>query len=333
MEPVTLAADARTAWAHHVYCAAGHPAITPAAAAALLGTLEEAEHAELLAPAAGGWRPEYKFDFRDPHRAGNLQVAMRTLTRWVCASPSGELVSITGPVSGGSSARASQNDRHKGRDWWHTTLRGERDWDLTILVGTDFKLIETVEKGAGPVIKRLPAQPGTPAMPQFTADEPEPHSVAGRRSLPTDWGTAEELATAHLRTLGFDDATRTPSGRDEGIDVAASGAVAQVKMQALPVTAPTVQQLRGARPDADRWVFYSTSGYTAPALETAARSNVALFTISRTGAVEATNGIARDLEANGLDSAPGPWSVARAYAEGVADRGARSHGAHSGFRA
>ena len=331
MQPHGLDTDPRTAWAYYKYRAAGHPVIPEAAAAALLSTLDEDEHAEVIAPAAGGYEHEFRL-LDDPYESGNELTAIRTITRWVCSSPTGDIVSITGPIRGGISRGSSQNDKRQGRDCLVTILRlGGSRWTLAILAGADSELLRTLKTGAGNVIKRLPAQRGVPSMPDLDATPQVTGTEKSRPDLPTDWVTTEDLAAVHLRTLGFDDARRTGGGRDGGIDVIATGVVAQVKMQALPVSAPVVQQLRGARPDAGRWAFYSTSGYTAPALDTGTILGVAMFGISRTGEVTAANHIAMELETMGRDSTSGPWSIARRYAFEVTERVRKHVADHSEF--
>ncbi len=197
---------------------------------------------------------------------------------------------------------------------------GDRRWRLTLLVGNDSALFTTVLEGAGATIRRLPDQPGVPPMPDLDAGPPVDVARPARRDIPADWSTVEDLAAEHLRTVGFDDARRTGAGRDGGIDVVGTGVVAQVKMQALPVGSPVVRQLRGARPDAGTWVFYSTSGYSRPAVEDAEDLDVALFAISRTGHVLPSNDAARSLAERGRDGTPGPWSVARIFADEVSAR-------------
>lgn len=90
---------------------------------------------------------------------------------------------------------------------------------------------------------------------------------------------AEELAAVHMHWLGYLDARRTAVGADKGLDVVASGAVAQVKHHAQAVAAPVVQQLLGAAYGHDRALFYSSSGFTRQATEYANSAGVALFSI------------------------------------------------------
>lgn len=109
------------------------------------------------------------------------------------------------------------------------------------------------------------------------------------------WREAEELAAAHMRWLGFDDAAVTGPGTDGGLDVIASGAVAQVKHHASPVGAPDVQRLRGAAFNTYNALFYSSSGYTPAAIAAAQRTDVALFRINLDRTVTAMNDRAVEL--------------------------------------
>ncbi|WP_436528785.1 restriction endonuclease [Actinoplanes sp. HUAS TT8] len=106
---------------------------------------------------------------------------------------------------------------------------------------------------------------------------------------PADWREAERMAQRHMRNHGFPDARLTGDGADGGIDVIARAAVAQVKMQAKPVGPQVVRQLRGAKPQLDRHLFYSTSGYTKSALATADEIGVSLFVINQRGVIEPIN--------------------------------------------
>jgi hypothetical protein len=93
-----------------------------------------------------------------------------------------------------------------------------------------------------------------------------------------------------MRYMGFDDATVTPVGTDEGIDIVATDAVAQVKMEALPVGRPIVQSLHGAATvEAKRGLFFSLSGYTPEAVSWATRAGVALFAFDLQGEPVAAN--------------------------------------------
>jgi len=76
-----------------------------------------------------------------------------------------------------------------------------------------------------------------------------------------DWQDAEEFAEWHMRGLGFPDAKVTGSGADEGLDVTAQNAAAQVKHRAGATGAPDVQRLVGAAAAGHSYrLFYSLSG-------------------------------------------------------------------------
>ncbi|WP_433205523.1 restriction endonuclease [Dactylosporangium sp. CS-047395] len=164
-----------------------------------------------------------------------------------------------------------------------------------------------------------------PSLPDLDAAAATAPAVVGQRFVPADWRTSEEIAAAHMRALGFADAELTGGGRDRGLDVVAGSGVAQVKMQAQPVGAPAVQQLRGTRPQAAHHLFYSTSGYTPAALEAAAQIGVSLCTIGRDGTTAPVGDAAEQLADSGVDDPAAVRSVTvrrllTDYSQGVADR-------------
>lgn len=89
---------------------------------------------------------------------------------------------------------------------------------------------------------------------------------------------AEIVAAEWMRWMGFRNASVTRKSRDEGIDVAADEAVAQVKAEMNPTGRPAVQQLYGAaaylRRDA---LFFALNGYSVEAMQWATAAGVALF--------------------------------------------------------
>jgi hypothetical protein len=91
-------------------------------------------------------------------------------------------------------------------------------------------------------------------------------------------------------------------------------------MQGVPVGAPLVQQLRGARPHLKHHLFYSTSGYTTAAAAEANESAVALFTIGADGQVSPAGGTARLVEREGGNRKPGPGESVAAYVDDVRSR-------------
>ncbi len=94
-----------------------------------------------------------------------------------------------------------------------------------------------------------------------------------------------------MRFFGFEDARRTPTGPDGGIDVVSSNAVAQVKDYAIPIGRPTIQQLVGAS-RGRQCLFFARMSYTPQAVEYANELQVALFRFDLQGQPEAVNATA-----------------------------------------
>ncbi|MBT9257198.1 restriction endonuclease [Phycicoccus sp. MAQZ13P-2] len=113
------------------------------------------------------------------------------------------------------------------------------------------------------------------------------------------WELAEDLATDHLRSLGFRNAHRAPSGSDGGFDVEGRGVVAQVKYRTTPVGRPDVQRLVGANQHGALTVFYARAGYSQSAIDYAQQTGVALFVLDVTASmVDPVNEAARALPRN-----------------------------------
>ncbi|GBF17402.1 restriction endonuclease [Rhodococcus sp. Br-6] len=108
---------------------------------------------------------------------------------------------------------------------------------------------------------------------------------------------AELNAARQMRRLGFHDAEATRPGADGGIDVRASGAVAQVKCRSHPTGKEAVQRLYGARGKAHSldMLFFSSSSYSGPAVECADDLGVCLFTYDVRGEIAPVNEAARQL--------------------------------------
>ena len=71
-----------------------------------------------------------------------------------------------------------------------------------------------------------------------------------------------------MRAWGWHDAVVTPTGADGGIDVRATGAIAQVKWEAKQVGRAALQKLVGARALQHdlMLLFFSGAGYSREAL-------------------------------------------------------------------
>lgn len=102
---------------------------------------------------------------------------------------------------------------------------------------------------------------------------------------------AEEIAAAWLRRMGYPDARVTPVGADDGVDVNALRAVAQVKWTKRPIGASDVRDLAGTGKAGQARFFFSKSGYTKPTLKWASdlEHPVGLFIMGDDGNVVACN--------------------------------------------
>jgi hypothetical protein len=97
---------------------------------------------------------------------------------------------------------------------------------------------------------------------------------------------AEEYAAEVMRSLGYSDATATGLGSDGGIDVTSSGAVAQVKMEAVPTGRPVLQAIYGiSLLEGKTALVFSLAGFTTQALDWAERAKVACFEFSFDGSI------------------------------------------------
>jgi hypothetical protein len=107
---------------------------------------------------------------------------------------------------------------------------------------------------------------------------------------------AEVAAAEFMRRIGFPDAKRTPSGADGGIDVIASGAVAQVKTHMKPIGRPDLQRLCGIAKGRTT-LFFSLEGYTPEARKWGDLEGMALFRFDYQGEASPINRAAKALMA------------------------------------
>jgi len=115
-------------------------------------------------------------------------------------------------------------------------------------------------------------------------------------SLIRTYRDAEEAAAQWMRWLGWGDAAVTPAGRDGGIDVSATHAIAQVKAHVNPIGRPEIQQLFGIAAHTRRTpIFFASAGYTPEARNWADGAMMALFRFDLQGEPLPVNDVARDL--------------------------------------
>ena len=127
-----------------------------------------------------------------------------------------------------------------------------------------------------------------------------------------DWQSAERSMTVAMRRLGFADGHSTPAGSDVGIDIEATGAVAQVKMFTdKRVGRPMVQQLLGAaRGRSPIFFAFGVEPFTPQATAWAEENQIALFSFDHCGDVHPRTSLATTLFTNwdaadlGPDSGP-----------------------------
>ncbi|MEV4721255.1 restriction endonuclease [Micromonospora noduli] len=328
--PDPLREDARAAWAYRTYLQArGSQPLHPAAGAKLLAAVDPDDHVEIIIEAAVQFGARL-LDLPELTRNGTAPfVAARTMRRWIIVErATGAVTVCTGPSFPGMMAGTT-----RATTWpnvgWSLAITADDGQQVGLKVFSDDERLDRLEQlikdGAAAQIMLLPEQAEVPALPDLDATASAGEATATPPSLPTDWRTSEEIAAAHMRALGFADAELTGGGRDGGLDVVAGTGVAQVKMQAQPVGAPLVQQLRGTRPQSAHHLFYSTSGYTAAARGAAAEIGVHLFVIGRDGTVSPVDDAATELAEEGVSDPEAVRQITtrrtvQDYVQGVADR-------------
>jgi hypothetical protein len=110
---------------------------------------------------------------------------------------------------------------------------------------------------------------------------------------------AEQVAAEWMKFFGFLDAKCTPPGKDGGIDVESKLSIAQVKMEAVSTSRPTVQALAGIASFSGKTAFFfSSAGFTREALEWGTDAGVVMFTFDLQGTPEPLNAKARNLLPN-----------------------------------
>lgn len=310
-----LADDPRTMWAWAEYQDDRlNLKVSDEMARQILAAIPLGDHVEVFGAVAAS--NDYIFMKEHDVLPKGVRFAARTFTAWI----------ITTPGKGAEVIPASES-RH-----YSTTTPAPQHW----LCGSDFSLphgrklvafsdssrIDRFEEGAGASILRLPDNPLAPVPPDPSdlKAQVETDTTHTQRFL-GDWHSAEDVALWHMRgALGLFHARLTGGVSDRGIDVEHPEAVAQVKMQATPVGAPLIRQLRGARPHLDSHVFYSTSGYTRAATIEAAETAVALYIIGEDTSVQPHGTLAETLILDGHRRNGGEGAVVAEYVSQVTAR-------------
>lgn len=314
-----LAKDARTAWAWHEYKQSKNAReISDRLALKIIEAIPTGDHVEVLTD-GDIWAEKSVLRAKDRklNRAESNFLA-RTMRRWIMVTDQLDIaLTLDGPAAGGMSIGSAQVDPEPS---WTTELDG-----LVIKVFVDERdspTLERIQKGAGFDILRLPSFGDVPEAPDLSTVTAETASPPMREDffLMTDWRAAESFALEHMKQLGFPGSHLTGGSSDKGVDIAHPQAVAQVKMQGVPVGAPMIQQLRGASPDLQHHLFYSTSGFTSAAIHEAGSSGVALFLMDQWGRATPVEDYARQLEIDSSARSNGPEAVVADYMSQVAQR-------------
>ena len=113
-----------------------------------------------------------------------------------------------------------------------------------------------------------------------------------------DWLSAESNAVEWMRYWGYGDAMITGGSADRGVDVLATGAVAQVKWQSQACGRPDLQRLVGANPrQGNVLLFFVASNYSKSAREYADERGIALFATEPYGTPMPMNSFAEHVAA------------------------------------
>lgn len=315
---MTLETDPRTAWAFHEYEEhKHHSVITPSQEQAVLNHLGTDEHVEIIL--VGGLLSNYERKWvrksfskgRFPNLSKSLTAT--TMSRTLIVSPDG------------TSVTSLDNRRWDGIPMAKIIIvyKLSSPHDYIWFERTGERAHRILRVGAGEFILRLPSQPGVPDIPSTLKATSDNQRAAPRRieSRLTGWESAEAIAEHHLRDVGFANVRLTGSGSDHGLDVMGSNIAAQVKMTALPVGRPVLQQLLGAAVMYSHRACYSSSGYTSEAISYADSCSVALFVITEQGLVVSVNDHAEHMERTvSMSDESFDWRRAYSYADEVASR-------------
>lgn len=312
-----LVEDPRTAWAWAEHLQTSRPKIvSDELARLLLEAIPNGDHVEVFAEGKILRGKKADLDDSDSGKKGHLVA--RTMRRWILVREDRESAELLDTPSEGfmTTAAAFESKRHI----WCTFYKKAK---VKLFVDDyESEVVDRLRDGAAYEIQSLPSWGEVPEPPKIDslAEAPARENEPAILKLTSDWRVAEEIALEHMKKLGFGNSRLSGGGKDKGVDVVHPQAVAQVKMQGVPVGAPVVQQLRGARPELEHHLFFSTSGYTAAAEQEAMENGVALFRIDAVGRVTALGSAARGLELQAKKRRAGPEGIVANYVEEVTSR-------------
>lgn len=313
----TLAQDSRTAWAWSEFAESPSPLrVSEAVAKNLLDAIPDGDHVEVFS--RGVILRGKQACLRDGVRRSAGGLLARTMRRWIVSHAGQEKADVlNGPARGYMCESSSLAEKDIS---WATFIDNSKV--KVFLDRPNSEVQKRILDGAGPEILRLPSVGDVPVPPDVreTSGLPPGALRASPAELVTDWRRAEQLALSHMTSIGFTGCRLTGGSRDQGIDIVHPSAVAQVKMQGVPVSAPVIQQLRGARPHIEYHLFYSTSGFTAAAAAEAAESKVALFKISALGDIQPVGHFAQRVVGEASERSGGPEGPVYRYVEEVRQR-------------
>lgn len=307
--------DPRTmwAWADYLESQLDLP-ISDAMARQILEAIPDGDHVEVFGAAmiSREWSPSDEEEDTVPDSA---IFSARTFSTWIIPSSA-----VNATVIPASDTHWSCGLGPSSAHWLSVSIFSLSN-GLDLYAFADESRIDRFSEGAGQSILRIPDNPLAP-IPHFEESPRQVEAISPpSRRLLSDWHSAEDVAVGHMcTTLGLFDARLTGGVSDRGIDVEHPDAVAQVKMQATPVGSPQIRQLRGARPHLDGHIFYSTSGYTQSAIQEAAETNVALFTIAEDASVLPHGHRAEDLVMDGYRRRGGAEALVATYVNEVVGR-------------
>lgn len=312
-----LAKDPRTAWAWSEFADSPRPLrVSEGMARNLLDAIPAGDHVEVFA--RGAILLGKQAGILDGVPRSSAGLLARTMRRWIVSYAGQEKADVLdGPAQGSMCQNSSLGEKDIS---WATFIG--RSKVKVFLDRRNSEVQKRILDGAGRDILRLPSVGDVPVPPDVRESSGTPLGAicASPAELVTDWRRAEQLALIHMTNMGFAGSRLTGGSRDQGVDIVHPNAVAQVKMQGVPVSAPVIQQLRGARPHVEHHLFYSTSGFTAAATAEAADSSVALFKMSALGDIRPIGFHAQRLVSEASERSGGPEGPIFQYVEEVRQR-------------